>query len=65
MTNDPTWDWHLQNVNNYAALQPGWYQGVDTILGHLSHISRTFLGPHTDPHTPGGALFLVPIPIGR
>ena len=25
MTNDPTWDWHLQNLNNYAALQPGWY----------------------------------------
>ena len=25
MTNDPTWDWHLQNVNNYVALQPGWY----------------------------------------
>ena len=24
MTNDPTWDWHLQNVNNFAALQPGW-----------------------------------------
>ena len=25
MTNDPTWDWHLQNLNNYVALQPGWY----------------------------------------
>merc|ERR1712054_513516 len=25
MTNDPTWDWHLQNVNNYVALQPTWY----------------------------------------
>ena len=25
MTNDPTWDWHLQNLNNYAALQGTWY----------------------------------------
>jgi len=25
MTNDPTWDWHLQNLNNFASLQPGWY----------------------------------------
>ena len=25
MTNDPTWDWHLQNLNNYVALQPTWY----------------------------------------
>jgi choloylglycine hydrolase len=24
MTNDPTWDWHLQNLNNYVALQPTW-----------------------------------------
>lgn len=27
MANDPTWDWHVQNLNNYAALQPGWYGG--------------------------------------
>jgi len=27
MTNDPTWDWQLQNLNNFAALQPGWYGG--------------------------------------
>eukprot|EP00035_Acanthoeca_spectabilis_P005520 m.114637 g.114637 ORF g.114637 m.114637 type:complete len:286 (-) comp13060_c0_seq1:492-1349(-) len=27
MTNDPTWDWHLQNVNNYVSLQPTWAGG--------------------------------------
>lgn len=31
MTNDPTWDWQLQNLNNYAALQPGWYNNNDAI----------------------------------
>lgn len=25
MANDPTWDWHLQNLNNFAALQGTWY----------------------------------------
>jgi choloylglycine hydrolase len=36
MTNDPTWDWHLQNLNNFAALQPGWYgNNNDAILRNV------------------------------
>jgi choloylglycine hydrolase len=31
MTNDPTWDWQLQNVNNFAALQPSWYNNNDAL----------------------------------
>ena len=26
LTNDPTWDWHVANLNNYASLQRGWYK---------------------------------------
>ena len=26
LTNDPTWEWHVANVNNYVAMTPGWYQ---------------------------------------
>ena len=33
MTNDPTWDWHLQNLNNYAALQPGWHVILHGVCG--------------------------------
>jgi len=25
-TNDPPWDWHIANLNNFVALQPGWYK---------------------------------------
>eukprot|EP00928_Gymnodinium_smaydae_P088601 TRINITY_DN72669_c0_g1_i1.p1 TRINITY_DN72669_c0_g1~~TRINITY_DN72669_c0_g1_i1.p1 ORF type:complete len:434 (+),score=65.14 TRINITY_DN72669_c0_g1_i1:43-1302(+) len=25
LTNDPTWEWHVANLNNYAALQHTWY----------------------------------------
>ena len=25
MTNDPTYDWHVNNLNNYVALSPSWY----------------------------------------
>jgi len=25
LTNDPTWEWHVENLNNFVALQPTWY----------------------------------------
>ena len=24
LTNDPGWDWHVQNLNNFVGLQPNW-----------------------------------------
>eukprot|EP00927_Polykrikos_kofoidii_P063104 TRINITY_DN57928_c0_g1_i1.p1 TRINITY_DN57928_c0_g1~~TRINITY_DN57928_c0_g1_i1.p1 ORF type:complete len:458 (+),score=45.96 TRINITY_DN57928_c0_g1_i1:83-1375(+) len=33
LTNDPPWDWHVSNLNNYAALQHTWYQTNNVGLG--------------------------------
>eukprot|EP00211_Chloroparvula_japonica_P006647 CAMPEP_0119129238 /NCGR_PEP_ID=MMETSP1310-20130426/7073_1 /TAXON_ID=464262 /ORGANISM="Genus nov. species nov., Strain RCC2339" /LENGTH=396 /DNA_ID=CAMNT_0007119655 /DNA_START=61 /DNA_END=1251 /DNA_ORIENTATION=- len=43
MTNDPSWPWHVQNLNTYASVSPNWSDGgtqlaVETPVGRVPSV---------------------------
>ena len=67
LTNDPTWEWHVANLNNYAALQRSWVKpntdGIEVPVDDEYYAWRDNF--YYDPAPPAGARVGVPAPIGH